>query len=201
MKKLIVLGLLGVIGWMPYRAAAQVSISLNIGSQPLWGPVGYDYVDNYYLPDIECYYNVPRRQFIYMDNSRWIYSSSLPSRYRGYDLYNGYKVVVNSRDPYRNFDRDRISYARYRNVRSQQVIRYSRDPRYYVIKGHPHGGHYGRDRDDRGNGRWRGRDRDDDRGHGRGRDRDDDRGHGRGDRDHGRGGDRDHGRGHGRGRD
>jgi len=201
MKKLIVLGLLGVIGWMPYRAAAQVSISLNIGSQPLWGPVGYDYVDNYYLPDIECYYNVPRRQFIYMDNNRWIYSSSLPSRYRGYDLYNGYKVVVNSRDPYRNFDRDRISYARYRNVRSQQVIRYSRDSRYYVVKGHPHGGHYGRDRDDRGNGSWRGRDRDDDRGHGRGRDRDDDRGHGRGDRDHGRGGDRDHGRGHGRGRD
>ncbi|NQX41176.1 hypothetical protein HQN84_20165 [Pedobacter steynii] len=184
---------------MPYRAAAQVSISLNIGSQPLWGPVGYDYVDNYYLPDIECYYNVPRRQFIYLDNSRWIYSSSLPSRYRGYDLYNGYKVVVNSRDPYRNFDRDRISYSRYRNVRSQQVIRYSRDSRYYVVKGHPHGGSYGRDRDDRGNGNWRGRDRDDDRGHGR--DRDDDRGHGRGDRDHGRGGDRDHGRGHGRGRD
>lgn len=201
MKKLIVLGLLGVIGWMPYRAAAQVSISLNIGSQPLWGPVGYDYVDNYYLPDIECYYNVPRRQFIYLDDSRWIYSSSLPSRYRGYDLYNGYKVVVNSRDPYRNFDRDRISYARYRNVRSQQVIRYSRDSRYYVVKGHPHGGSYGRDRDDRGNGNWRGRDRDDDRGYGRGRDRDDDRGHGRGDRDHGRGGDRDHGRGHGRGRD
>ncbi|WP_208602988.1 hypothetical protein [Pedobacter steynii] len=201
MKKLIVLGLLGIIGWMPFRAEAQVSISLNIGSQPLWGPVGYDYVDNYYLPDIECYYNVPRRQFIYLDNSRWIYSSSLPSRYRGYDLYSGYKVVVNSRDPYRHFERDRVSYARYRNVRNQRVIRYSDDSRYYVIKGHPHGRSYGRgrDRDDRDHGNWRGRDRDDDRrgGYGRGRDRDDDRGHGRGDRDNGKG----HGRGHGRGRD
>lgn len=141
MKKLIIVGLLGVMGWMvPSRAAAQLSIHVNIGSQPLWGPVGYDYVDNYYLPDIECYYNVPRRQFVYLDDSRWIYSSSLPSRYSGYDLYGGYKVVVNSRDPYRNFNEDRVRYARYRSVRSQQMIRYSRDSRYYVVKGHPYGG-------------------------------------------------------------
>ncbi|WP_205945241.1 hypothetical protein [Pedobacter hiemivivus] len=194
MRKLIVLGILGIIGWMPFKAEAQVSISLNIGSQPLWGPVGYDYVDNYYLPEIECYYNVPRRQFIYMDNSRWIFSASLPSRYRGYDLYGGYKVVVNSRDPYRNFDRDRVTYARYRSVRGQQVIRYSNDSRYYVVKGHPHYGmshgqakkYYSRD-NDRGHGNWDRGDRD----HGRGRDRDD---HDRGGRDHDRGG-RDHGRG------
>lgn len=139
MKKLIVLGMLGILGWIPYQASAQISVSLNIGSQPLWGPVGYDYVDNYYLPDVECYYNVPTRRFIYMDNNRWIHSASLPSRYRGYDLYSGYKVVVNSRDPYRNFDRDRVTYARYRSMRGQQVIRYSNDSRYYVVKGHPHG--------------------------------------------------------------
>lgn len=186
MRKLIVLGILGVIGWMPFKAEAQVSLSVNIGSQPLWGPVGYDYVDNYYLPDIECYYNVGRRQFIYMDNNRWIFSASLPSRYRGYDLYNGYKVVVNSRDPYRNFDRDRIAYARYRSVRGQQVIRYSNDSRYYVVKGHPHGmppgqakKYYSRD-NNRDHGGWdRGSGRDD---HDRGG-----RGHDRGDRDHGRG--------------
>lgn len=192
MRKLIVLGILGVIGWMPFKAEAQVSISVNIGSQPLWGPVGYDYVDNYYLPEIECYYNVQRRQFIYLDNSRWIFSASLPSRYRGYDLYSGYKVVVNSRDPYRNFDRDRVTYARYRSVRGQQVIRYSNDSRYYVVKGHPHGmppgqakKYYSRD-NDRGHGGWDRGDRDrGDRGRG-----DYDRGgrdHDRGDRDHGRG--------------
>jgi hypothetical protein len=202
MRKLIVLGLLGVLGWMPYQASAQVSINVNIGSQPLWGPVGYDYVDYYYLPDIECYYNVPRRQFVYMDNARWIFSASLPSRYRGYDLYSGYKVVVNSRDPYRYFDRDRVTYSRYRKMRGQEVIRYSNDSRYYIIKGHPHGHgnkHYSRDNDryDR-NDRW-----DNDRDHGNW-DRND---RGRGDRDHGdRGrGDRDkhdngRGNGHGRGR-
>lgn len=197
MKKLIVLGILGMIGWMPYQASAQVSINVNIGSQPLWGPVGYDYVDNYYLPDIECYYNVPRRQFVYLDNSRWIFSSSLPSRYRGYDLYNGYKVVVNSRDPYRNFDRDRVTYARYRSMRGQQVIRYSNDARYHVIQGHPHGMSRGQAKkyysghNDRHDRRW-----DNHRDYGR-PDRNENRG--RGDRDgHGRGDRDDHGRGHGR---
>lgn len=183
MKRLIILGMLGVIGWMPYQATAQVSINVNIGSQPLWGPVGYDYVDSYYLPDIECYYSVPRRQFIYLQGSRWMFSASLPSRYRGYDLYNGYKVVVNSRNPYRNFSRDRVTYARYRHTRGQQIIRYSNDSRYYAIKGHPHGmprgqakKYYSRDHD-RGRGNWnndRGRDRKDhgkrdSHGHGRGR--------------------------------
>lgn len=138
MKRLVLLGLLGILGWMPNQAAAQVSISFNIGSQPLWGPTGYNYVESYYLPDVEAYYSVPRRQFIYLQGSRWIYSSSLPSRYRNYDLYNGYKVVVNSRDPYRNFHEDRVRYSRYRHTRGQQVIRYSNDSRYYVIKGHPH---------------------------------------------------------------
>lgn len=187
MKKLILLGMLGIIGWMPFQAKAQVSINVNIGSQPLWGPVGYDHVDYYYLPDVEAYYHVPRRQFIYMDNSRWIFSASLPSRYRGYDLYSGYKIVINSRDPYRDFHRHRASYGRYRGHRGQQVIRYSNDSRYYVVKGHPHGKykkHYsgGHDRNDR-NDRWDRRDRDDhrrDRDH-KGRDK------GRGGRDHGRG--------------
>lgn len=211
MKKLIVLGLLGVIGWMPFKASAQISVSLNIGSQPLWGPVGYDHVDNYYLPDIECYYDVPRRQFIYMDGGRWIYASNLPSRYRGYDLYSGYKVVINSRDPYRNFNHHRVSYGRYRNNRSQHVIRHSQDSRYYVVKGHPYYGrgerHVYRD-NDRGHNNWKGNkkyDRDNDnryerRENGRG-DRGDRYEGGRG----GRGGDNKHdrggNRGHGRGRD
>lgn len=200
MKKFILLGMLGILGWIPYQAQAQLSINVNIGSQPLWGPVGYDYVDYYYLPDIECYYHVPARKFIYRDRARWIFSSSLPSRYRGYDLYNGYKVVVNSRDPYRNFDRDRVAYGRYRNVRSQQVIRYSNDSRYYVVKGHPHGMPHGQAKKyysrARGGDHGRGRERwDNDRGHGGpewGRDRDD---HHRSGRDHDRGPRGDHGRG------
>jgi len=129
----------GIMGFLAQPAAAQISLNINIGSQPLWGPVGYDHVDYYYLPDVESYYSVPKQQFIYQERGKWIFSRSLPARYRSYDLYNGYKVVVNSNEPYRNFNRDRVQYSRYKNVRTQQVIRNSNDKRYYVVKGHPHG--------------------------------------------------------------
>src|SRR5215510_5895430 len=100
MKK-IVLGLLVATACIIHKpASAQVSVNVNIGSQPVWGPVGYDYVDYYYLPDINTYYYVPARQFIYLSNGRWIFSTSLPSRYRNYDLYRGYKVVINQQRPY-----------------------------------------------------------------------------------------------------
>jgi hypothetical protein len=113
-------------------------VNVNIGSQPVWGPVGYDHVDYYYLPDIESYYYVPTRQFVYFDNGRWIFSASLPYRYRNYDLNRGYKVVVNEPNAYRDFSLHRAEYSRYRNYGGRQVIiRNSNDHRYYVVKGHP----------------------------------------------------------------
>ena len=119
-------------------ALAQVRVNINIGSQPVWGPVGYDHVDYYYLPDIETYYYVPARQFVYFNNGRWIYSSSLPYRYRDYDLNRGYKVVINQPGAYQNFSVHRAEYSRYRNYGGRQmIIRNSNDPRYYVVKGHP----------------------------------------------------------------
>ncbi|MBC7654802.1 MAG: hypothetical protein H7098_10055 [Oligoflexus sp.] len=139
MKK-IFLTLLVAVGLLSTQSSAQVSINANIGSQPLWAPVGHDYVEYYYLPEIESYYYVPKKQFIYMDNNgRRSFSNALPSRYRGYDLDRGYKVVINSRDAYNNFDRDRVKYAKYKKVKNQKIIRYSNDPRYYEVKGHPHG--------------------------------------------------------------
>ncbi|MBU2045622.1 MAG: hypothetical protein KJ712_02685, partial [Bacteroidetes bacterium] len=93
MKKLIILAALAVgsISMMTSPVEAQVNISVNIGSQPAWGPSGYQHVEYYYLPDIESYYYVPRHQFVYLSNGRWVFSASLPSRYRDYDLYRGYK--------------------------------------------------------------------------------------------------------------
>lgn len=138
MKKVFI-ALLVAIGFISFQSSAQIKVDLNIGSQPLWGPTGYNHVDYYYLPDIESYYNVPNKQFMYFDNGRWNTSTRLPARYSTYNLYNGYKVVVNSKDAYKNFDNDKVRYAKYKKVKGQKIIRYSDDPRYYVIKGHPHG--------------------------------------------------------------
>lgn len=135
MKKIFLFILLGAIGLVPLRSAAQVSVNVNIGSQPLWGPVGYDRVDYYYLPEIESYYHVPKKQFVYLNNNNWVFTNSLPSRYSGYDLYNGYKVVINSPTPYRYFKSHKVKYAKYKSNHSQPNIRNSKNAKYNVVKG------------------------------------------------------------------
>jgi hypothetical protein len=100
MKKLLLLAALGISSLMAAPAKAQVSLSVNIGVQPKWGPTGYNHVDYYYLPDVDCYYDVPTRQYIYLSGNVWVHRRSLPSRYRGYDLYRGRKVVINSPNPW-----------------------------------------------------------------------------------------------------
>jgi hypothetical protein len=199
MKKTILISAL-IFGFISFakNSQAQVSIGLNIniGSQPLWGPVGYDYVDYYYLPDIDVYYYVPRHQYIYLTNGRWIFAASLPVRYRYYDLYSGYKVVINEPRPYLHADVYRTRYAPFRGRRNAQVIiRNSDEPKYYVVKGHPkynghdNGNHNGFFKGDNGNGGGNGIGRGNDRGNG---------GNGRGNGGNGRGNGGGNGRGHGK---
>jgi hypothetical protein len=127
MKKIFVAAMLFFSIASVKNAAAQVrvNVNVNIGSQPDWGPAGYNYVEYYYLPDIEAYYYVPNRQFIYLSGPNWVFSYSLPPRYRGYNLYNGYKVVVNQPFAYRYFETHRNRYSGYRGHHGQTVIRYS----------------------------------------------------------------------------
>ena len=185
MKKRILLSTIIAASLFTVTAAsAQVSVSVNIGMQPNWGPSGYDYAEYYYLPDVEAYYSVPRREFVYFDRGNWIFSASLPGRCGNYDLYSGYKVVINERDPWCHFNNHRIQYAPYRYRHDQVVIRDG---------GYGRGGYYGRpgygDRDERNRGRdWGYSNRNDDRR--QGRDLDDDR----------RGGYEDHDRRHDNGR-
>ena len=121
----------------PLNAQVSFSLNLNLDSQPAWGPTGYDYVGYYYLPDIDIYYNVPQHRFYYNERGLWIGRSSLPSRYRNYDLYNSYKVVVNEKQPWRNHESYREKYSSYRDRHDQQPIRDSRDSKYFVNRNHP----------------------------------------------------------------
>lgn len=124
MKKTFLTMLL--IGGILATEKADAQINVNIGLQPAWGPIGYQYVDYYYLPDIETYYYVPNRQFIYLNNGRWIYSSALPVRYRTYNLYNGYKVVLNQPKPYLHHSTYKVKYAKYKGASGRQKsIKYS----------------------------------------------------------------------------
>jgi hypothetical protein len=123
----------------------QVNVNVNIGAQPLWGPAGYDVVEYYYLPDLQMYYYVPSHQFVYLSGGNWLFASSLPARYRSYDLYSGYKVVINEPKPYLQFATHKVKYGNYKGAKGKQVvIRDSKDPKYFVVKGHPGNakGHY-----------------------------------------------------------
>jgi hypothetical protein len=155
---------------MSSTADAQLSISFgfNLDRQPAWGPTGYDRVEYYYLPDIEVYYNVSQRRYYYNQRGRWISSSRLPSRYRGFDLYNSYKVVLNERSPYRNHRKYRDEYASYKGRRDQQPIRDARDSKYYANPNHPEHNNWVRQQQQEKN-KNRGNNRDNNRGNKSGR--------------------------------
>ena len=93
-KKMKKLGL-ALMLLMSVFAHAQVAINVNIGTPPSWGPEGNDHSRYYYLPDIDIYYDVTESQYIYENSGKWVRDRRLPSRYRNYDFYDGYKVVLN----------------------------------------------------------------------------------------------------------
>jgi len=118
----IFLSVIGIICAGNTHGQVRVNVHVNIGSQPQWGPVGYDHVEYYYLPDIDVYYSVPRQQYVYLDGGRWVFAAALPERCRTYDIYRGYKVVVNEPEPYRHGEDYRERYKNYREHYGQQVV-------------------------------------------------------------------------------
>lgn len=105
----------GIFLFLSSLTQAQVSINVNIGTPPSWGPAGYSNVEYYYLPDVQAYYDIRASQFIYLNNGRWIRTRNLPGQYRNYDLYNGYKVVLkdyHGARPYTYFKNHRTKYYR-----------------------------------------------------------------------------------------
>jgi len=113
--KALKLVVIGIILFFASAAQAQISVNLNIGTPPAWGPSGYSEVQYYYLPDVEAYYDVNASMFIYYEGRSWIRRSYLPGRYRNYDLYGGYKVVMrdyHGKTPYYNHRMYRTKYAK-----------------------------------------------------------------------------------------
>lgn len=126
---------LGIILFASSTIYAQVSVNINIGTPPLWGPVGYAEAEYYYLPDVEAYYDVRATQFIYFGGGRWMRSRYLPNQYRNYDLYDGYKVVLNDYHgsrPYNNFKNHKTKYYKGYHGREQRNIGYRNNRDVYV---------------------------------------------------------------------
>lgn len=77
--------------------SSSPATSGNTYARPDWALAYEPGVRYYYFPDIETYYDVTTGNFVYFNHGQWLYSSNLPPAYRGYDLYNGYRVVLDRR--------------------------------------------------------------------------------------------------------
>lgn len=107
--------IIGMLLFFAGSVQAQISVQINLGTPPQWGPTGYSDVRYYYLPDVEAYYDISTSRFIYFNGISWVHRQYLPSRYRNYDLYNGYKVVMNDyhgNSPYTHFREHKTKYAK-----------------------------------------------------------------------------------------
>jgi len=108
--KLLIAGFLFFI-----TAAAFSQVTIVFGTPPAWGPSGYNSVQYYYLPDVESYYDVQNSRFIYYERGAWVRRANLPYRYRKYDLYSGYKVVMTDyrgNSPYVHFKEYKVKYKK-----------------------------------------------------------------------------------------
>ncbi len=114
MKAIKLLLVVGVF-FLANSVKSQVAVTVNIGSPPMWGPAGYSDVEYYYLPDVYSYYDVRSSMFIYQSGGVWVHRTYLPTRYRNYDLYNGYKVVMtdyHGHTPYTHYKEHKVKYAK-----------------------------------------------------------------------------------------
>jgi len=137
--KTLKLVVIGILLFFTGSVQAQISVHLSLGTPPPWGPAGYSDVRYYYLPDVEAYYDVPSSVFIYFNGVSWVRRSSLPGRYRNYDLYRGYKVPMSDYRgdrPYSNFRQHKTLYARGYHGSEQ-----------HNLGNRPDEGNYSRDRD------------------------------------------------------
>lgn len=128
MKKYIFIAALLVGLFSTNFSSAQVYVNKNISIQPAWGPSGYNYARYYFMPEINVYYDITSGLYIYMSGNNWVKRHSMPARYRNYDLYRSYKVVINDKNPWRRHSQYHKQYGRYASMHDKQVpLRDSRD--------------------------------------------------------------------------
>jgi hypothetical protein len=84
-KSIYVIALL--VALVGNQSIAQENATVNLISELSATTVKYQY-----YPNLEVYFNTETSQFIYKDNDEWKVGKEIPSGYRGYSIYNGYRV-------------------------------------------------------------------------------------------------------------
>lgn len=118
---------------MAFNTQAQVATKVDRTygvKQPVWAPKAPVQTKYYYLPDIQTYYDVPAQRYIYQKDGNWVRTSTLPTRYKGYNLYKGQTVYLTDykgKTPYTYYSKHKVKYV----------------GKPWKANGHDNGNHYG----------------------------------------------------------
>lgn len=114
---------------------------------PQWAPPSISGVRYYYLPDIECYYDLSGGVFVFLNNGQWRFSRNISYIYPDFDLNRCYTIVLDinvyrpwmhhqhyvshyPRYYYRDYyDRCNIPYVRGYNENSRSAFFWSKNER------------------------------------------------------------------------
>ena len=134
----IVIG--AMLFFMTTGITAQVTVNVGPGTTPVWAREAPPKTQYYYLPDIETYYDVPAKRYIYFRNGVWTRSTSLPYRYRTYNLSKGRTVYLTDykgKTPYVFYKQHKVKYV----------------GKKWKANGHDNGNHYGNYKGNNGKGK------------------------------------------------
>ena len=119
-------------------ARAQVRVGVQLGA-PGWGPQVGPNMQYYYLPELNAYYDLYNRAYLFFDGYNWVSSYALPPAYAGLDPYQFHPVPLPyvGPQPWLYVQQYPQYVAPYR--------RYYRQPRVVVVQPYRGGGYgYGR---------------------------------------------------------
>jgi hypothetical protein len=122
MKKLILVGLF----LTSVFSNAQAVTHIKAVSKPDWGSSSSSDFRYYYLPDIDMYYDNETSEFIYDHKGKWMREKSLPSRCKGYNLYDGYKVIINDysgNSPYKYHQKHLDKYPKENRGKGKKAVK------------------------------------------------------------------------------
>ncbi len=119
---------------------AQVSVNVSIGARPAPEPVIVHAEPRYYyLPEIESYYDIPNRQYVFIDNGIWVRRASLPVVYSRYNVYSRPRIVVEN-----YYGNAPYTYYKGHKAKYYKGNKYKKDHRHHD---HDRGHHRGRGHD------------------------------------------------------
>ncbi len=80
-----------------YFSSAQTS------NEPTSKQLSTEEIRYYYFPNIQAYFDLQEKVYLYKENGEWVEAEELPKNYGGYSLYNKARVSImdyNGDEPY-----------------------------------------------------------------------------------------------------